>query len=1181
MVRLDDPNATSVYGVSVDSRSRPPSQPDNKYEIELGRTLDRVKSIQLGSIQIPDCRYAFDSKSRLQYSEPITVLPNTHLFVQEEVRTLNTVANTCIVTRRVVQLTLPPSLNQIVAYTAGGGVDDGIVTTQDPTGLDFALRYYPLVNLGVSVVGAHFPQTLMTLPMPPPFPSQAGPVLATTTVQQLGGGYYGPVTPDVTYQYVGGYLSALTSGSLTFAERHVIDSGGAPPLCAWSYIAAQKPTLTELFTMLNAALNDQRYVADLSGNITQVGTLGGSLELTTAAPHGLHTADQVVVAGTSTAADGTWFVTAVPTTTTVVLNLAYAGPVVGVAGTFFSPQKLGGGIQFGYDDLNSQVIAVGEPVKQSTSTGYVERVFSLVNGPAPFVSLSQYLGFASQCLSVKAVATVPPYILRTVQLRPGNYTADELTSITTVRMNPLLFHQESAAQRTLQYKLPGGTPASVIIPCGRYTAQQLVDYLNSKLAGAPANITVSVDTTTGFFTFTQLFGLPFMLLFDGTDNLFTAYNLGFDPVNYSGNSSYTSVYNALQGVASSTNGYAVNPYPSNTYSITADATQSHFTFDTGCPDNPQLVVDAGVSDTALCPFTAEWQPLYDCSTAADGWSATWFPGDVLYAQVPFNFGTIASFEGCVVTTTSGHNLIDGQSVTISCNCLAGTYTVTVLNNTQFSMFPCCVTSSLSGTGGYYASNSTPPTSFYTNSAITLVTVAAAAPVYTVTVTTAAVAPAVVVGQFVKLFAVPDSDVEGMWEVTTVGVNQFTAVRTSSTALTAGLGATSGYFVAYQAPVGALATVGNFGGQVLITTLAPHTLQTGDNVKITNSGFASADGLWSIVVLSPTSFSLTGSTFVAGGAATGTFAYISGVVSNATNASPIVVTSADAISRVQTDQVVSVMGVLGNLASNGTYPVSTVAANEFVLVGSVGTGAYTAGTGFYLLNDGFVAPAAQVATNVYTVVVQQSMDLSTGLPAVLQLQPTVSIMSFLDLTSISQALREPSPTRRIYIQAAVRDVFQLFFSHPDAKASNFGFPAMSWPPSTQTLQQFYAPAFPTYSSACQCVPVANTYQSPYCWNLLPPDYILMVLCQPCGSKDVHTHTWNKNTKPIFAKLYLTSPYLNISEQMLFSIFAGFQRVNKVAVEFQNPDGSLVEFNGRPHSYELLFTLYEDSANATCL
>jgi hypothetical protein len=113
-----------------------------------------------------------------------------------------------------------------------------------------------------------------------------------------------------------------------------------------------------------------------------------------------------------------------------------------------------------------------------------------------------------------------------------------------------------------------------------------------------------------------------------------------------------------------------------------------------------------------------------------------------------------------------------------------------------------------------------------------------------------------------------------------------------------------------------------------------------------------------------------------------------------------------------------------------------------------------------------------------------------------------------------------------------------------------------------------------------VPVASSYTSPYCYNLLAPDYIIMLLCNPTGSKDAQTHKFGTTTRPFFAKLYLTAPYLQISEQMLHSTFAGFQRVNSVSVEFQNPDGTLVEFNGRPHSFSLLFTLYENTSETTC-
>lgn len=1191
MVRLDDANATAVYGVSVDSRSRPPSQPDNKYEIDLGRTLDRVKSLQLGSIQIPDCRYAFDSKSMLQYSEPITILPNTHLFVAEKVTTRNFTTNTTTVETRVIQVLVPPTLNKILACT---DADNAIVQTQYDTGLNFGIRYYPLIGQQLSLVGAHFPQTLMQSPMPAPFPPQAGPVLSATTVQVHNGGYLGPsgVVTDTnkSYQYIDTYLSALLQGvspTFNFADRHILTAG--PNLCAWSYLFAPKPTLTELFTMLNAALDARVNVPDIIGTIASITNSGGFILVTTTVPHGLAAYDQVTIVGADVAAaNGTVFITAIPANNQFLLPTAWPGGAAGTTGVFTSPQGVMSNIQFGYDDQNSLVIAIGAPYTRTTSTGDVTRTYSLVNGPAGTVSLADYLGYGEQNLYPQAVANLPQYILRTVKLRAGNYTASELSSITNVRMNPLLFEQTPTTQRTLNYKLPTGVPASLIIPCGRYTATQIVDYLNFYLNPGPANIQVSVNTTTGKFTFTQQFGLPFSLVFDGNDNLFTAYNFGFEPVTYSGSSTYTSVNNAFNGVAVSTKGYNVNPYPSNTYTITSDSTQSHFTFDTGGPDNAHIVADHGTNDTSVCPYTAVWNPLYDCAQLLDGWCASWFPGDVLYGEVPFAFGTIISYAGCVVKTSGPHGLINGQSVTLTCNALAGTYTVSVTDVDSFTIFPCTVPITISGTGGYFASNSTCDLTFFQTNNITFVNLTVGVP-NTVDVNTPNMTwtPADV-GKFIKIYNVQGENVNGTWEIVAVpggGGTDFTAQTYGSATPGTGYVANTGYVQVYNLAHGDVSQYASTGGLYEMTTVLPHGLQTGDYVKLVNTGATPPDGVWQLTVTSLTTFTLDGSAYA--GIVTLTpgavFTQVNGIVVNASNASPIVITSSSANNGVINNSVVSVLEVGGNTAANGSWPVTVISGSDFALQNSTGSGGYTSG-GFYLFDSNLSCP--QVATNVYTVVVKQSVDMSSGLPSSLQLEPTVSIFSTLQYDTINEALGDPnaagpSDLRRIYLQAATRDVFQLFFSHPDAKAANFGFPAVSYPPSMKTLQMFYAPSFPTYNDACGCVPIANTYQSPFCWNLLPPDYILMLLCQPCGSKDVHTHTWKKVTKPILAKLYITSPYLNISEQMLFSIFAGFQRINKIAVEFQNPDGSLVEFNGRPHNYELLFTLYEDSADTKCL
>jgi len=76
---------------------------------------------------------------------------------------------------------------------------------------------------------------------------------------------------------------------------------------------------------------------------------------------------------------------------------------------------------------------------------------------------------------------------------------------------------------------------------------------------------------------------------------------------------------------------------------------------------------------------------------------------------------------------------------------------------------------------------------------------------------------------------------------------------------------------------------------------------------------------------------------------------SGPITNATNASPIVITSAG--HGLSTGTRVTVSGVGGNSGANGTFIVTVIDANTFSLNGSAGTGAYTTGgtwnaTGLY-------------------------------------------------------------------------------------------------------------------------------------------------------------------------------------------------------------------------------------------
>jgi hypothetical protein len=76
---------------------------------------------------------------------------------------------------------------------------------------------------------------------------------------------------------------------------------------------------------------------------------------------------------------------------------------------------------------------------------------------------------------------------------------------------------------------------------------------------------------------------------------------------------------------------------------------------------------------------------------------------------------------------------------------------------------------------------------------------------------------------------------------------------------------------------------------------------------------------------------------------------SGTITGATNQSPIVITSAN--HQLTTGARVTITGVVGNEAANGTFVVTTASASTFSLNGSAGDGPYDSGgtwnvTGLY-------------------------------------------------------------------------------------------------------------------------------------------------------------------------------------------------------------------------------------------
>lgn len=96
---------------------------------------------------------------------------------------------------------------------------------------------------------------------------------------------------------------------------------------------------------------------------------------------------------------------------------------------------------------------------------------------------------------------------------------------------------------------------------------------------------------------------------------------------------------------------------------------------------------------------------------------------------------------------------------------------------------------------------------------------------------------------------------------------------------------------------------------------------------------------------------------------------SGSVTGATNASPIVITSAG--HGLATGMRVTVANVGGNTAANGTFQVTKVTDNTFSLDGSTGNGAYTSGgtwnvSGLYTFSVTAAAADGYEAGQTYTV-----------------------------------------------------------------------------------------------------------------------------------------------------------------------------------------------------------------------
>lgn len=103
---------------------------------------------------------------------------------------------------------------------------------------------------------------------------------------------------------------------------------------------------------------------------------------------------------------------------------------------------------------------------------------------------------------------------------------------------------------------------------------------------------------------------------------------------------------------------------------------------------------------------------------------------------------------------------------------------------------------------------------------------------------------------------------------------------------------------------------------------------------------------------------------------------SGSLSGATNASPIVITSAG--HGLTTGTRLTVSGVLGNTAANGDFTITAVDSNTFSLDGSTGNASYTSGgswhvAGLYTFTLSVIAADGYASGQTYSVYVAATVS----------------------------------------------------------------------------------------------------------------------------------------------------------------------------------------------------------------
>ena len=525
--------AQNIYSVSVDSASRAPGESLSNYTVHFREPLQRVKSVQLGSITLPEAaRYPFPQGGVMPLAEPLDVPLNAGFTIQETTKLVRAgVALGSYTTHTTAWLA--PTLNKVVATLDSSGTVR--LELEAPHRLSEVSRFYP-PQLQARCVGTAFP-TVSAQVQPFMFTritdaartaaseaaAPAGPS-APVAIGLLQGVYQVNVTPetleaDKAIEFLPGYLEGIAPPGLTPDGSWFLSEDGG----TCSYLHTTQPTLSELLIILNAQLVD---LGGASGGVPEGAVLGGA---------------------------------SLPTPRMVTR------------------------VEISVDDAGAALVMRARPVTRTLLyNGDVTQATTtamLVPTPLTGTILGDMFGSAirpvilSNAMEARFLLSAL-WQLRTPATRPGAYAPAAAAAMLSSRLCPLTLPLGDAATTTgFQVLLPSGAAFPVAPPPGRYTGQQLAAQLSVLLQ--PASVAVAYVPAesplagTARFRLWHTGGLAFGLNFEAAPHHAAA--LGFDAVSYSGGSDYASQRDIVC-VPSGGEGQ----YTRHNYSVTADVSASRF-----------------------------------------------------------------------------------------------------------------------------------------------------------------------------------------------------------------------------------------------------------------------------------------------------------------------------------------------------------------------------------------------------------------------------------------------------------------------------------------------------------------------------------------------------------------------------------------------------------------------------